>query len=163
MENVIVGVLNVARMLCVDPASPLGWAAKLFFVPFFCVHYGLFAAVHGAFVFGLFGSRAYQFTGLWPGEALVAAIRDFGLALPLAAIAASHLFSFFWNYLWRGEFRVASVPQLMTQPYRRVMVLHVVILAGGALTVALGSPVWMLLVLVLVKTGVDLYAHMKEH
>ena len=52
--TVIVGLLNVARMVAAAPDDPLQWGAKLFLVPFFCVHYGMFTAVHGAFVFGLF-------------------------------------------------------------------------------------------------------------
>jgi hypothetical protein len=36
MENVVVGVFFIARMLCVDPADPALWVGKLFMVPFFC-------------------------------------------------------------------------------------------------------------------------------
>ena len=56
------------------------------------------------------------------------------------AIAISHAFSFFHNYLGSGEFRHASLAVLMTQPYARVVVLHVTILAGGLLAQAAGAP-----------------------
>lgn len=161
MENVIIGVLNVARMLLFDPADLTAWLAKLFMVPFFCVHYGMFTFLHGVFVFGLFGGAKYRGNDL--AEPLLRALEQWNLWLPLGALAASHLFSFFWNYLWRGEFRRASVPQLMKRPYSRVVVLHLTIILGGFGVAALGSPVWALVVLIAIKVSLDLRAHRKEH
>jgi hypothetical protein len=161
MENVIIGVLNAARMLAVDPGDAPLWGAKLFMVPFFCVHYGLFTAVHGAFVFSMFGHS--KMSGLELLEPAARAAEDWNLWLPIGALLASHLFSFFWNYLYRGEFRRASLPELMMKPYARVMILHVTILAGGFGAMALGSPLWALLVLLGIKIALDLRAHLKEH
>jgi hypothetical protein len=161
VENVIVGLLNVARMLCVDPADPLQWLAKLILVPFFCFHYGMFAAVHGTFVFSLFGH--VKASGLFPLETWFATIGAQGLWLAVAALAASHLVSFSWNFLGRGEFRRASAAELMAKPYGRVVVLHLTILLGGFSILALGSPLWALLLLVGLKIAIDLLAHLKEH
>jgi hypothetical protein len=52
---------------------------------------------------------------------------------------------------------------LMARPYGRVMVLHVTVLIGGFAAMALGSPVWALLLLLALKIGLDLKAHIKEH
>jgi hypothetical protein len=124
------------------------------------VHYGIFTAVHGMFVFSMFGhSRA---SGLGLPE-LARAAEDWNLWLPIGALLASHLFSFFWNYLYRGEFRRASLPELMMKPYARVIILHLTILFGGFAAMALGSPLWALLVLLGIKVALDLRAHLKEH
>jgi hypothetical protein len=164
LENVVIGVLNAARMLCVDPGDPASWATKLFMVPFFCVHYGMFTAVHGVFVFGLFGGGGFpEVRGLWTLGAAARVVQERGLEIAVLALIASHLFSFFWNYLGRGEFRRASVGKLMAQPYGRVVVLHLAILGGGFAAAALGSPVWALLLLIALKVGLDLRAHLKEH
>ncbi len=163
-ENVIVGVLNAARMLAVDPADPLLWGTKLLLVPFFCLHYGMFAAAHGIFVLsGMFGGHGYKADGLNPVGAALEAFRDFGLWLPAAILAASHLFSFFWNFLWRGEFRRAELKPLLHKPYVRVFVLHFAILFGGMAAQQLGSPVWALVLLIGLKTAIDVKAHLKEH
>jgi len=53
--------------------------------------------------------------------------------------------------------------RLMAKPYGRVVVLHVGIILGGIATLALGSPLWALLVLLGMKIGLDLKAHLKEH
>jgi hypothetical protein len=43
------------------------------------------------------------------------------------------------------------------------VVLHVTIILGGIGAMALGSPLWALLVLLAMKIGLDLKAHVKEH
>jgi Family of unknown function (DUF6498) len=163
MENVVIGVLNVLKMLFADPADVALWAGKLFMVPFFCVHYGMFTAVHGVFVLGLFGGKGFQPSGFSPLESAARAASEYGLWLPIAVLAGSHLFSFVWNYFYRGEFRRASLAQLMMKPYGRIIVLHVTLLLGGFGAMALGSPLWALLLLIALKIGLDLKAHVKEH
>ena len=161
MENVIIGLLNAGRMLLIAPGNPAAWLAKLFLVPFFCVHYGLFTAVHGIFVFSMFGKYAIEDLEVLGPAARATA--DWNLWLPLGALAASHVFSFFWNFVHRGEYLRASLEQQMARPYGRVVVLHLTILVGGMAAMALGSPVWALLVLIGVKIAMDLKAHLKEH
>ena len=163
VENVVVGLFFILRMLCLDPRAPGHWAAKSVMVPFFCVHYGGFTAIHGAFVFEMLGGKRYQVRGFDLLEPAARVVADYGLWLPLAALVASHLFSFLWNYLYRGEFRRANLPQLMARPYVRVVVLHLAIILGGFGAAALGSPVWALLVLLALKIGLDFKAHVKEH
>lgn len=163
MENVIIGAFFALRMLCADPRDAALWAGKLFMVPFFCFHYGMFTAIHGVFVFSIFGGKSYSASGLQVLEPAARAASELGLWLPLAALLASHAFSFVWNYLVRGEFRRASLPGLMAKPYGRVVVLHLAIILGGIGAMALGSPVWALLVLLALKIGLDLKAHVKEH
>jgi hypothetical protein len=165
LENVVIGALNALRMLLADPTDLALWGAKLFMVPFFCFHYGMFTAIHGTFVVSMFGAKAYDRMdqGLIPVAGVLRAIVDFDIAPALAVLAISHAFSFVWNYLVRGEFRRASLGELMGQPYKRVIVLHFTILLGGGFAMALGSPVWALLLLVVLKVGIDLNAHIKEH
>ena len=162
MENVVIGVLNVLKMLFADPADAALWAGKLFIVPFFCVHYGIFTSVHGVFVLSFFGGKKYA-GGLDVIENALAAARGYELWPPIAVLAGSHLFSFLWNYFYRGEFRRARLAELMMKPYGRVIVLHVTILLGGLGAMALGSPVWALVLLIALKIGLDLRAHVKEH
>jgi len=160
-ENVVVGVFNVLRMVCAQPESELGWAGKLFLIPFFVVHYGMFTFVHGMFVLGLFGGGSTRFGGLsW--TSLWSAVRGAGLGVPVGALVASHGFSFFHNYLAGGEYQRVQLPQLMFQPYGRVMMLHVTVLIGAFLATAFGSPLPALVLLIVLKTTLDLGAHLKE-
>jgi uncharacterized protein DUF6498 len=51
----------------------------------------------------------------------------------------------------------------LTEPYSRVVALHVTVLAGGALAHTIGAPLAALVLLVLLKTAIDLLAHLGEH
>jgi Family of unknown function (DUF6498) len=163
MENVIVGAFFILRMLFADLEDAALWIGKLFMVPFFCVHYGMFTAIHGVFVFMLFGRGQYKVDGLDTLAPTAHAAEDYGLWLPLSVLFGSHLFSFAWNYLYRGEFRRAELKRLMVQPYGRVVVLHLAIILGGMAAMALGSPMWALIVLLALKVALDFRAHVKEH
>ena len=157
-ENVVVGAFNIVRMAVAEPRDITANASKLFLIPFFTVHYGMFTFVHGMFVLALFGPGGPSMSP----AALLAAVRAAGIGYGVLAIALSHGFSLVHNYLGSGEFKRTSPSALMAQPYARVVVLHLTILAGGFLAKAAGAPVAALVVLIALKTGIDLRAHLAE-
>lgn len=70
LENVVVGGYNVAKLLLARPGQPVFWGIKLFFVPFFVVHFGGFTYAHGLFVLALFAPTGQQPSDLiGPGPA----------------------------------------------------------------------------------------------
>jgi hypothetical protein len=78
------------------------------------------------------------------------------------ALAASHLWSFFVNYIGRGEYRRSVVLVLMAQPYARIVVLHVAILLGGFVSMAFGSNIGILMLLIIGNTLLDLSLHLRQ-
>ena len=80
-----------------------------------------------------------------------------------AALFASHGVSFVLNFLLGPERQETNLKQLMSAPYGRIFVLHITIIAGGIAVIALGQPIGLLLVLVLVKLGLDVSLHLREH
>ncbi|HEX5218454.1 MAG TPA: DUF6498-containing protein, partial [Verrucomicrobiae bacterium] len=136
LENVIVGGFNVLKMLMAAPQNPGNRTGKLFIVPFFCFHYGLFTFVHGLFVIGMFG-RQFRTGAPFPdAELFMRMISEQHLWWGVIGLVLSHGFSFAYNYIIGGEYRTTSLPALMVQPYGRVIVLHVAILGGGFLVMA---------------------------
>ncbi len=109
--------------------------------------------MHGVFVFLFFGTSFEPFGGV--------GLR--GVAIAAAALFLSHGVSFFVNFLGKEEYLSVTPDQQMTEPYSRVVALHVTILAGGALADSLGAPLAALVLLVLLKTAIDLMAHLREH
>lgn len=162
-ENVVVGIFNAARILAARPDKPLVWFRKLFLVAFFCIHYGIFTAVHGLFVMTLFGDYAETLNHPPGLGQILHVIRDQNLFWPVLALFLSHGYSFVVNYLGRGEYRNVSPRALMSRPYRRIMILHITIIAGGALVMAMKAPVLGLIFLIALKTGIDVYTHMATH
>jgi Family of unknown function (DUF6498) len=140
---------------------------------FFLIHYGMFWFVHGVFVFTL-----PTFLG---GGGLLAGCGDpdpfgnlqgctgpFGellwsnVAIAGVALFLSHGASFLFNYVGRGEYLTASPTRQMGAVYGRVVVLHVTILFGAFAIAFLGAPVIALLILVVLKTALDLGLHRRE-
>jgi hypothetical protein len=136
---------------------------KLFLIPFFIVHYGLFCVVHGVFVFVLFGHESFSgFGPFGPLSNIFEIFSEERMWWCVIALAASHLCSFFVNFLGRGEYRRTAVPLLMAQPYARIVVLHIAILFGGFVSMAFGSNAGMLMILIVGKTVLDLSLHLRE-
>ena len=156
-ENVVIGLFQVLRMGSVVVLRRRSEQAGL--IPFFILHYGMFAFVHGTFVTGIFAP---------PAEAPLAGaiallLSPSGLLFALLALTASHGFSFVVNFLGAGEWRDAEMPALMKQPYARVVVLHLVIMGGAVAVQALGEPMVALVLLVVLKMAFDVVAHRREH
>ena len=144
--------------------------SKLFMIPFFGFHYGMFCLVHGVFVFALLGKDEAGAKTLLRGgsfldelSGLIHGALDAGGVWAAAGLLASHLFSFFTNYLGKGEYQRTAVPVLMMAPYGRIVVLHVAILFGAFATMALGSPVFLLVILIVGKILLDLKFHCRAH
>lgn len=156
-ENVFVGVVQAMKMLAL-PGDSRVQLAKLSLVPFFCVHYGFFCLVHGFFVLLLFGGAP---TG---DHSLGGAPEALGRALwaepsqrwALAALALAYALRFFSQDLPALRKPGLSLPALMHEPYARIVVLHVAIIAGGGLAQTLGSPMPALVLLIALKTAMDL-------
>lgn len=156
-ENGIVGGYNVLKLAL---AQGVGASAgsKLVMIPLFILHYSIFWFVHGVFIFVLFGERGMRGFNL----AQMALIPP-SLWGALGLLLLSHGTSFINNYLGRQEYQRVTLEQLMRQPYSRVMILHFVVLAGGFVVMFLGQPLPALVLLVVLKTGFDLRAHLREH
>lgn len=175
-ENLIIGFYNVLRIIFVKASTPAENVSKLFMIPFFIVHYGGFCAGHGFFIMMMFkrdpGNLFEDISA--PGffvfiEMLISVVRKILEILPDNMLLAfftlflSHGFSFVYNFIIKGEYMNVKAKDLMSQPYIRIGVLHIAIIAGAFPVMYFGSPVYLLVVLILIKIIIDLYLHNKEH
>jgi hypothetical protein len=172
MENLITGGYTLLRMFVTARFS------EPFHMLFFCVHYGAFCAVHGLAVLELTnfaGDRAdIAAQHSWPGplvlvQMFVNLVRQVIDAAPAEFLWAclglllSHGISFMLLFIGQQEYRHTTVRKLMHAPYKRIVVLHVAVIAGGALVTVLGSPTGLLIALVALKTGMDIMLHNRSH
>lgn len=182
LENGIVGLFNVLKMRrACGPETPMPERAggrrpsingltingrpasgleKATLIAFFIMHYGIFWLVHGVFVLTL------------PTFAIMGAEgqRDFGTTLDplailfvLAGLFISHGVSYVFNYIGRGEYLRTTAAAQMFAPYGRLVVLHITIIFGAIAIGFTGAPVAAIVVLVLLKTALDLGLHLAEH
>jgi hypothetical protein len=160
MENVIVGIFNVLKMLLSAADNAAAQAHKIATIMFFCIHYGMFTIVHGVFVIVVFGFPKDNPLDL---SALPQFFRDTQLIWGILALIISHGASFIVNYIGKREYKHTTVNDLMMQPYERVVILHLTIIFGAFMVTLLGSPIFGLLILIVLKVIIDIIAHLKQH
>lgn len=190
VENGIVGVLNVAKILLARGQLVPGSTPAVRFsgnigvsnaaiAGFFLIHYGIFWLVHGVFVwtlplfFGGSGPLAPFSPDIGQGFGPDALAFDHivinsgpdlsAVAWGALGLAISHGASFVLNFLGRGEYLRISAAQQMFAPYGRLVILHLSIIFGAFISLAIGSPVGAIAVLVILKTIVDLGLTLRAH
>ncbi len=156
LENVIIGGFTALRILAAGSRTER-YGESLAVTAFFCVHYGLFCVVHGIFVATLFGGMRSMSSMIDPLFLMIGRIAGdrIGALVLVAMIAAAALDA------WRAMATVdaedeKAVRHIMSEPYGRIVVLHVVLLAGGFLMAALQLPSLAALLLVVFKLVYDL-------
>jgi hypothetical protein len=156
LENVIIGGFTALRILAAGSRTER-YGESLAVTAFFCVHYGLFCAVHGIFVATLFGGMRSMSSMIDPLFLMIGRIAGdrIGVLVLVAMIAAAALDA------WRAMATVdaedeKAVRHIMSEPYGRIVVLHVVLLAGGFLMAALQLPSLAAMLLVVFKLVYDL-------
>lgn len=174
-ENLVIGFYNVLKMAFVRTPGEANLIGKFLQIPFFIFHYGLFTALHGDFLLSLFGKKMDSaMEGDWPDflfflEWLFNVVKRVFLIispemkLALLALFISHGVSFVYNYLIKGEFAEIKLEKLMSQPYGRIIVMHIAVLAGFFLTMSMGEPTGILVVLVILKIFIDAKLHLHQH
>ncbi len=171
LENVFVGLFTVVKIVLAglffvpkdldtpDTKAAIGIGRAftcLFMVPFFMFHYGLFTFVHGVFVFALFreGSSVDS-----PSSLIFDGI---GSELTLSLLAAigvlllEHGFHFARDFVGGRKYQTTNPMMAMARPYPRIIVLHLAILFGALPILLLSLPSASLVILIVLKTAVDL-------
>lgn len=157
LENIIIGAFMIMRILLRRYAHPVELALPLFLVPFFTVHYGMFCFGHGTFILALFGKGLTgDLAGMEIQEIIFPLIESRHLFWPAMALFAYQLIDWIRDISERG-FGSDSVKDLTTAPYRRIIILHITILASGFTLATLDEPLVGLLLLILFKTSMDIY------
>jgi hypothetical protein len=152
-ESAVIGFFNICKIIVI------GRWASLLAAPFFAGHFGGFMAVHFLFINVLFiqgfdgdnagdlQAVAQMFTGLWPA---------------LALLFISHALSFFMNFLGRKEYLDRTVNTQMSEPYQRIVFMHLVLIFGGGLSLVLGESTLVLMLVIIIKIWVDVRAHLNQ-
>jgi hypothetical protein len=170
-ENLVIAAYTLLRMIRAHkPDEGNIVVGLLMFIGMF----GVFCTVHGgAIVWLLFDhSSLLMQSPHWLGPATAAEFdRLAGIwdLVPapfvwlMGALFISHGVSFVQNFLRRGEFLRSKASDEMMRPFSRIMIMHIASTASGVFALSHGSPLIMLALVVLVKTGADVYAHLVSH
>lgn len=150
-ETIIIGLTAIAKMTTSSKLGELG-KSKSYQIVFFIAHYATFVVIYGVFISAVLfaDSGGPRGNGILAGIAIVTYI-------------ASHLVSFKWNYLDKGEFRKVSSLTQMVMPYARLLPSHFALLVGILFLnwTALGT--FGVVLLAVLKVFLDVAAHLAEH
>lgn len=155
-ENVVIGIFGILRMLV-----SIG---NIFLAAFFSVHYGGFMFGHLMVLFAMFSGAFENEAGqLSEPEQFVAALMNPPVLIAVIAMFISHGWSFFANFLGTDERNLLTGTMAMAQPYRRMIITHIALLAGGFFLAEMGQPLPGLLLLIGMKIAMDIHFHRSEH
>jgi len=160
-ENVIIGLFGIARI--VVSGNTENTFEGLFLPVFFLVHYG-------GFMFGHFMVLLFMYSNSFAqGEAAVEPADYYLIVVEnlswvaLVALFVSHGWSFAENFMGNREHERITPGQAMALPYRRMMITHVALIAGGFFLIETGQPLAGLILLILMKIALDVIFHRREH
>ena len=160
-ENVIIGIFGIARMIVAraSDSAAEGLALPLFFL----VHYGGFMFAHFMVLFGMYsGSIAENGAAVEPADYYGRLASNFNW-LAILALFVSHGWSFVENYMGKREHERLTPGQAMALPYRRMFITHIALIVGGFFLVERGQPLVGLVLLIVMKIGLDVVFHRREH
>jgi hypothetical protein len=154
-QSVIIGYYNVHRIVDLDwisidrfishirPIEPSCETQRCTAV-YFALHYGLFHLIYGVFLLTTFR--------IHPGFPVA------GVLLCIVAFWFTHRFSYRFNR--ERDRAVSNIGPLMFFPYVRIIPMNLVILLGGPIA---GENTLALVLVLLLKTAVDVAVHVIEH
>lgn len=160
-ENVIIGIFGIARLIVARSSDS---AAEGLFLPlFFLVHYGGFMFGHFMVLFGMYSDTVEEGgTPAEPADYYAILAEDLNW-VPVLALFFSHGWSFVENYMGKREHERLKPGDAMALPYRRMVITHIALIAGGFFLVKQGQPLPGLVMLVAMKIALDIVFHRREH
>jgi hypothetical protein len=162
IENVFAGLVTAARMAML-PGPTVLQGMKFAAIPFFAVHYGGFALVHGLFVFAQFvpdGVSVWREPGFGWAVLVAAGVQawqawqEHRIHVPEPVTEAERQAGHKDPKVAREQ--TIPLMRLMAEPYLRVGILHVVIVIGAMVSVLLGTPLASLLLLIALKAAYEI-------
>ncbi|HYG15785.1 MAG TPA: DUF6498-containing protein [Bacteroidia bacterium] len=164
LETIIIGVLNVLKMLVVailndprnePPLSPKDTVKGWGIIPFFIFHYFFFVFVQSVLYFA--------FSSIWQdnGPAPIDLPANFGpyitgeTRLALISLTIANIMYVIENFILSGEYKQSTLGGLMFQPYKRIFLQQFVVIFGGFIFMLSGSVVVVAVLFILLKIVAD--------
>lgn len=169
LETAVIGFWTILRMATMSrdpgPAAGRSIAGTLALAGFFTVHAGLFMSIHMLFIYTLFaGPWAERIHDARDFIRLIVIGKD--LWIPLAALFAGQGAIFINDAVNRFVFAKPPLGNtdtgaIMGGFYTRIVLMHLAIMGGAFIAQAIGS-VAPLVVLVLLKTAIEIRFRMEQ-
>ncbi len=184
-ETFIIGIFNVAKIFMasgtpktanmtakqrrqIEDFEKMGNSGcaifgKVFMSGFFLVHYNFFIFVQFVILTTFFAEDAGHLLDN-PADIPGFLMGSVPFFIPgLLSIIGSHAHSFYANWYKGKEYQRVHMGQQMFQPYTRIFIQQFVVIFGAILLLTFNTPTVFVLLLIGLKTAVDLGAHIFSH
>lgn len=148
-ESGIIGFFNLLKIMI--KTRPIFLA--IFLCIFFTIHFGGFMFGHLMFIFILFADQSINLNIIYE------------FIYPISALFISHLVSFIYNFIGKEEYKSSndSLTFDMLPPYKRIFIMQFVLVLGGMLITLFNNKIVGLVLLIIIKTIIDINSHIKSH
>lgn len=170
-ENLVIGFYTVFKIpFCkmVDPEQYAHYVVppkyiRIVIIPFFLLHFLLFCALHLVFINMMFASETEAYAEVHQAS-LFPEINREAMLYAIIALLINHGVSYFVNFIGRKEYLKFKIDEMMFVPYRRLVFVHLIVLAFGILVSITGaSSAAMVVIFFLTKIWIDFRRHKVEH
>ncbi len=156
LESCIIGFYNLLKIVSVKVELNFQKVyLKIFGILFFSIHYTAMMALLMVAGINLIATLVFN----RPLSAELAIKHTWSAFLSLFI---SHGYSFYKNHIKGKEREKVKLVKLMYQPYVRIIVMWIVLMGGVFLILKLKEPVFLIVILVLIKIAADVFAHVRE-
>ncbi len=164
LETIVIGIFNVFKLIAVNyyglPPQPdekgvQGWGI----IPFFLVHYYLFVFIQLSIFFPIAGSGSLGPLAFINNLFSLTLKSDYNIALGL--FVANNAYLFVTDFILPRTYQKRSVLQQMFEPYTRIFVQQFVVILGAMVYTLSGSGIFIVVLLVVIKTWFDLLLYRK--
>ncbi|MCX6823168.1 MAG: DUF6498-containing protein [candidate division SR1 bacterium] len=154
-RNNVIGIVALIITTCV-------------IITFFIFHFGMFMLGHLMAIAALTNSDVGRIILANEGDMLSNAINGIKILLPplsgaIICLFISHGTSFFANFIGKKEYKKTEIGSTMLEPYKRIVLMQIVIIFGAILMALCNSPKALIVLLVILKILIDLRSHRREH
>lgn len=151
IETIVVAIyafLKMAKAEKIEQESGRALYKKSDYILSSFAKYSFALGLYGVFIFAIYGHSDITVSNLIIG---------------LTSLFISHGVSYFENFIGKKEYQKVSPAMLSFQPVSRMCVMQLTIVSTGFIYQIINSPAFLVLILIIAKTFMDLYFHNREH
>jgi len=170
-ENLVIGFYTLIKLpMCRDvlpenrehfPVKPKH--IKFIISPFFLIVFLMFCAMHLAMIHMLFYDDVESYANAHE-QNYFPQVNWNVVLISIAALFVNHGISFIINFLGKKEYLTYRMDQMLILPYKRVMLVHLIVMVFGLLLNSAGrASIIGIVLFFLAKIWIDIRRHRAEH
>jgi hypothetical protein len=153
-ESGVIGVYTVLKLIRINVLQGLGYSLL------FLMQCSFFLGLHLVLLMFLYGPEYTPHTMIPPASVIVPVL--YSLRFAIFLLFVSHGTEFVKEFLGKREYLGANGVFTMMRPFARIAILQLVLVVGSFLVASLHQPVMGLVLLVVIKTVIEVFSFLRK-